>query len=88
MIDWWFRNRRTGEITIAQAPNLPLGIFLVAFVVRWALSPNGWPLQVLDVVAGGAIVWWAVDEVLRGVNPWRRALGLGTLAVVGARLVR
>jgi hypothetical protein len=37
-------------------------------------------------VATGAIVVWALDEVIRGVNPWRRLLGavVLTLSVVSA----
>lgn len=75
MIDWLFRNRRTGEITIAQFPNLSLGIFLVAAVLRFALSPTGTTATVLDLIATGALLWWAVDEIVRGVNPFRRILG-------------
>lgn len=75
MIDWLFRNRRTGEITIAQFPNLALWIFLVAAVVRWLTSPTGTGATVIDVIAGGALLWWGVDEMVRGVNPFRRMLG-------------
>jgi hypothetical protein len=35
-------------------------------------------------VATGALVIWALDELIRGVNPWRRVLGgvvLGGTAV-------
>jgi hypothetical protein len=34
-----------------------------------------------------ALGWWAVDEVLRGVNPWRRLLGTAVLAGLAWRLV-
>jgi hypothetical protein len=37
------------------------------------------------IVAGAglaALTWWAVDEVIRGVNPWRRVLGLAGCALV------
>jgi hypothetical protein len=88
VIDWFFRNRRTGEITIAQAPNLPLVVFMVAWGLRWLLSPTGWLLRALGLVAVGAITFWAVDEVVRGVNPWRRTLGAAVLVLVGVRLVR
>ena len=86
MIDWLFRNRRTGRLTIAQPPNVPLAVFLVAAVVRWAVHPAGTVGTVVDVVAAVALVVWAADEVLRGVNPWRRMLGGGVLAatVLGA----
>jgi hypothetical protein len=88
VFDWLFRNRETGEVTIAQAPNPPLIVFLVAWMLRWVLGPEGGVLTGLNLVAGVAIVWWAGDEVVRGVNPWRRILGLGTLALVGIRVLR
>lgn len=75
MIDWLFRNRRTGEITVAQFPNLALWIFLGAAFLRLLLSPTGTTATVLDVIATGALLWWGVDEIVRGVNPFRRILG-------------
>jgi hypothetical protein len=79
-IDWLFRDRRTGRITIVQAPNLALGLFLVAAVLRWLLDPSGGLRTALDGLATVALAWWAVDEVVRGVNPWRRLLGGAVLA--------
>jgi len=79
LVDWLFRDRRTGRIVVAQWPNLSLGIFLVASVVRRLADPAGTAGTILDVIAAGALLWWAADEVVRGVNPWRRILG----AVVG-----
>lgn len=84
MIDWLFRDRTTGRITIAQVPNLSLAIFLGALVVRWVASPTGTFATVVDAVATGALVWWGLDEVIRGVNPFRRMLGV---AVLGATIV-
>jgi Na+/citrate or Na+/malate symporter len=80
MIDWLFRNRQTGEITIAQAPNIPLIVFMVAVTVRWVLHPHGTAGTIVSVVATVALLGWAVDEIIRGVNPWRRFLGGGVLA--------
>ena len=79
-IDWLFRNRQTGEITIAQMPNAPLIVFLVAVVVRLLFHPSGTLGTVVSAVATVALIVWAGDEVLRGVNPWRRLLGCGVLA--------
>jgi hypothetical protein len=87
-LEWFFRDRRTGEITIAQAPNLAIGVFLVAWVLRWLLSPSGTVLRILDLIAFGSLTWWALDEVVRGVNPWRRTLGAIVLVGLGWRLVR
>jgi hypothetical protein len=81
MIDWLFRNRTTGRITIAQFPNVPLALFLAASILRWLLDPSGRLRAGLAVIATGALIWWAVEEVVSGVNPWRRLLGGGVLAL-------
>ena len=75
MVDWLFRNRETGRITIAQIPNLPLAIFLVATLVRVVFSPAGAVGTAVRVIGTAALLWWAADEVVRGVNPFRRLLG-------------
>ena len=58
--------------------------------MRWIFRPAGSVGTVVDVVATVALVAWAGDEVVRGVNPWRRMLGGGVLAVtvVGVALGR
>jgi hypothetical protein len=80
LIDWLFRNRHTGRITIAQFPNVPLWLFLAATAVQRLADPAGDVRTAVRVVATVGIVWWAIDEVFRGVNPWRRFLGGGVLA--------
>lgn len=77
--DWALRDRATGRWVVAQRPNASLGIWLVATVARRLADPEGGVRTTLVVVATVALLWWAVDELARGVNPWRRALG----AVVG-----
>jgi len=74
--DWLFRNRQTNEITIAQFPNVALWTFLVTVVLRWFV-PAGAVRTGISWIGVVALSWWAVDELLRGVNPWRRLLGLG-----------
>lgn len=90
-IDWAFRDRTTGAITIAQRPNLPLWLFLALTALAWlagALSPPPGPVAGwLGTAAHLALAWWAVDEVLRGVNPWRRLLGAAALLWLGTLLV-
>jgi len=75
VVDWLFRSRTTGRITIAQFPNAALGLFLFASLLRSLFDPTGWFGTAVRVLATGALVWWAVDELVRGVNPWRRLLG-------------
>ena len=85
-IDWSFRDRQTGEVVIAQFPNLPLWIFLATVVLRWVVPEDSAAFTVLRAMALAALAWWALDEVIRGVNPWRRLLGLAGCAVVIAGL--
>jgi hypothetical protein len=86
--DWLFRDRRTGEVVIAQLPNLPLVVFLVASVAKRLLDPSGAAGSALTVVAVVSLLWWAGDEVLRGVNPFRRILGSVVLVLtVGGLLL-
>lgn len=76
--DWIFRNRETGGITIGQMPNLPLWVFAAAKLAEWLL-PEGRARSIATAVALLALVFWAGDELLRGVNPWRRFLGAAVL---------
>lgn len=87
-VDWCFRSRETGEITIAQIPNLALGLFLATVVARWFVPDDSAARSWLTGVGLAALAWWSLDELLRGVNPWRRVLGFGGLVAVAAGLAR
>lgn len=87
MIDWLFRDRRTGRITVAQFPNPALWLFLAASLLGWLLAPSGDLRTGLRVLATGALMWWAIDEIVRGANPWRRLLGGAVLAAQAATLL-
>jgi hypothetical protein len=88
LLNWLFRNRRTGAITIVQFPNLALAIFMAASVARAVTHPNGAGRTALTVIASFGLIWWAVDEMARGVNPWRRFFGAAVLAGQLLRLAR
>jgi hypothetical protein len=75
VIGRFFRNPETGELAIVQVPNLPLGIFLAATIVRLVLHPHGAVATAASVIAGVGLVWWSVDEIARGESPFRRVLG-------------
>jgi len=79
VLSWVFRSRRTGRITLVQLPNRPLGVWLLASAVTWLVQPQGWVRGVLVVMASAALAVWAADETLRGVNPFRRLLGVAVL---------
>ena len=83
-----FRSRIDGRIVVVQPPNLSLWIFIVARVLGVFLDAGTKPATGAQVAATFAIVWWGADELVRGVNPWRRALGTTVLAVQLVALLR
>jgi hypothetical protein len=84
LVDWLFRDRETDRIIVAQFPNPALWAFIVSVVLRWVVPAGTVAHRVLEGIKIVALAWWALDELFRGVNPWRRLLGLaGCLMVVG-----
>lgn len=84
---WWFENRITGEITVGQFPNWPLFAIAVTWVVG-QLAEDG--SRLADGAAWVAValwLYWGADELVRGVNPWRRLLGTGVVLWQLARLL-
>lgn len=53
LFDWLFRNRQTGQITVAQFPNVPLWIFFVTVVLRWVVSTGTAARTAIDWIGGG-----------------------------------
>ena len=86
-LDWFWRDRHTGRIVIAQWPNLWLWLFAIASLVERVVDTGG-PVG-LGARGGttGLLVIWAGDEVLRGVNPWRRCLGIAVLVGLTVRMI-
>jgi hypothetical protein len=80
---WLFLNRRTGGVTVAQWPNASLTAFIVLSIVLRFLHPKGETENVLRAIAQVALLVWGADELVRGVNPFRRILGL---VVIGATI--
>lgn len=87
-LDWMFRSRTTGRITLLQVPNWSLLTWLLASAVMSLGHPEGRLHDVVAVLASLALALWAVDEVLRGVNPFRRILGAVVFIWLVVSLVR
>lgn len=91
MLDWTFRSRETGRIVAAQRPNALLIVFLATWMAGWGatwlLAPDGIVERALFAASRVALALWAADELLRGVNPWRRGLGLAVIAYVAVQVV-
>ncbi|ELR97371.1 hypothetical protein [Gloeocapsa sp. PCC 73106] len=64
-----------GKIVLAQTPNLPLIVWIVASLLK-LLFTTGRVNIGLDLLAFGTLFTWAWQELFEGVNYFRRALGL------------
>ncbi|MBD2167403.1 hypothetical protein H6G04_23720 [Calothrix membranacea FACHB-236] len=77
LVDKTFRDS-SGNIVIAQKPNLPLIVWIVTSLLSLLFTSD--PINtVLNVVANGSLFTWAWLELFQGVNYFRRALGLVVL---------
>lgn len=81
-VDFWFKNRHTGQLTFWQWPNPPLWGFMVFAAIR-AVTDGGLH-TVASVLATLSLLVWALFEVTTGVNPFRRLMGV--LVLVGMAL--
>ena len=78
---WWVRDRR-GRLAVAQWPNAALWVWLAARVLGWA-DLTSLEEQTLRGIGTGALLVWALDELVRGASPFRRVMGA---VVLGAQL--
>jgi len=86
--DWMFRNRTTGKITIGQPANRSQKLFQASTVVGVLLPKESAARGAAGEIAVLSLTWWAADELLRGVNPFRRISGAVTLVIVAGLTVR
>ena len=77
---WWFENRVSGDITVAQFPNWPLWGIGICSVATTVAEPGSALGKGIVWARTGLWIYWAADELLRGVNPWRRFLGSAVIA--------
>jgi len=64
-----------GKIILAQMPNLPLIVWIVASLLKLIVT-TGKINTGLDLIAFGSLFTWAWEELFQGVNYFRRTLGL------------
>ncbi|MEG4030407.1 MULTISPECIES: hypothetical protein [unclassified Microcoleus] len=74
LFDRTFRDSE-GKIVIAQMPNLPLSVGIVASLLTLIVTTGKINLG-LELVAFGTLFTWAWEELFQGVNYFRRVLGL------------
>ncbi|HET6563112.1 MAG TPA: hypothetical protein VFG72_14660 [Marmoricola sp.] len=75
---WWFGSS-DGRLILWQFPNPALCVWIGALVLGWFdLSDDH--ATAVGGVRRGALLVWALDEVVRGATPFRRLLGAVILA--------
>jgi hypothetical protein len=77
-VDWFLRDRGTGRITFVQWPNPALWVW-GGHVSRRRAGRRPLPGEEVHWIGAGALIAWGADEILPGVNPARRLLGLVVL---------
>jgi hypothetical protein len=86
LFDKVFRDSE-GKVVIAQPPNLPLIVWIVASLLKLIVTTGKINLG-LELVAFGSLFTWAWEELFQGVNYFRRALGLIVLVgVIASRIL-
>ena len=78
---WWMTDRH-GELVLGQFPNPALAVWLVAALIRWTGLVDGESADTTHDIGTGALLVWALDEIVRGASPFRRLLGTAVLVLV------
>jgi hypothetical protein len=71
-IRWWLQDRSTGQMVIAQRPNLILCLCLAGMMANFFFND----VALLLIIGKAFWLGFAADEFLRGVNPMRKVLGI------------
>lgn len=83
---WWATDRH-GEVVLGQFPNPALAVWLVTTLLRWTGVLEGESADTARDIGTGALLVWALDEIVRGAAPLRRLLGAAVLVVVAVGLL-
>ena len=76
---WWVSDRE-GRLALVFLPNPALAVWLPCTIVGWTDVLDAERSKTLSTLGKGALVVWALDEVVRGASPVRRILGAVVLA--------
>lgn len=86
LVDKTFRDSN-GRIVLAQMPNLPLIVWIVANLLALFFT-NGKINTALVLLADGSLFTWAWMELFQGVNYFRRLLGLAVfIGIIVSKLM-
>ena len=78
-MDRFFKDKN-GEIVVTEKPNAPLLVALGAWLLSYATS--GDLAFVFTFIFNIMLFYWAILEIIDGVNQWRKFLGIIVVLVV------
>lgn len=86
--DWWNKIWRDkhGRIVIWQTPNVPLIVW--AILTFLSLLVNGGLANAFYWLGSAALIIWSLLELFKGVNYFRRALGLLVLIMAVISVIK
>lgn len=77
-----FWEDKQGRVVVWQRPNKWLTTWFITFLLS-AVLPLGWPSTTAYYISLLSLVVWAVLEAFRGVNYFRRTIGICVLLILG-----
>lgn len=78
-VRWWLRSA-DGRLALWQFPSPALWVWLATLALSTVHFSTEHRTQVQGI-GHGALIVWAVDEIVRGASPFRRLLG--TVILIG-----
>ena len=77
----WLFITKDGKVVIGQLPNLPIILWLVSLIINNFVKDYkiNWVISLVGTIS---LVYWAILEITRGVNGFRRLLGLGVITFI------
>jgi hypothetical protein len=81
-----FWQDKHGNLVIWQRPNIPLIVWLAAFILSIIL-PDGPIERGVSFIAEAAIVIWAFMELVWGSSYFRRLLGICVLLLIATSYI-
>lgn len=76
-----FFRTKDGKVILGQSPNPPIIGAGLAWCLAWLIDDGSW-----HALFRGAfwllLSYWAVAEIITGVNGWRKTLGLAVLVYI------
>lgn len=80
LFDRVFKDKK-GNVVLWQSPNVQLAAWFILYLISKFVGDINIKSS-LSLFANLFLVWWAIKEVIWGINYFRRALGAAIIALL------